>query len=93
MNIFEWFERSSEVPWVLTSTLFAAALLLFGGLRIRKAVAQDGGVLPDEGFTVRNVFELLIEFLMDLGENTMGIGPGSISRLRAPSFSLFCLPT
>ena len=72
MNIFQWFERTSEISWVVTSTLFAAALILFSGLRIRKAVAQDGGVLPDEGFTVRNVFELMVEFLMDLGENTMG---------------------
>ena len=60
MNIFDWLQRTSDVPWVLSSTFFAAALLLVGGLRVRKAVAQDGGLIPDEGFSVRNVFELII---------------------------------
>ena len=72
MNIFDWLQRTSDVPWVLSSTFFAAVLLLVGGLRVRKAVAQDGGLIPDEGFSIRNVFELIIEFLMDLGETTMG---------------------
>jgi F-type H+-transporting ATPase subunit a len=72
MNIFAWLEHGAHVPWMLSSSLFAAALLLLAGLSIRRAVANGGGVLPEEGLSVRNVFEVLVEFLTDLGETTMG---------------------
>ena len=72
MNIFSWLEHSIHVPWVLTSSLFAIALLVIGGLSVRKAVANGGGVMPEEGLSVRNVIEVIIEFLVDLGETTMG---------------------
>jgi len=72
MNIFAWLEHGSQVPWIVYSSLFAAALLAIGGLGVRKAIANGGGVLPEEGVSVRNVFEVLVEFLMDLGEATMG---------------------
>lgn len=72
MNVFAWIEHGLSVPWVYTSSAFAAALLVIGGLSIRKAVANGGGVLPEEGMSIRNVFEVLVEFLMDLGETTMG---------------------
>ena len=33
---------------------------------------EAGGVLPDEGITLRNIFEALVEFLDDLGQSVMG---------------------
>ncbi len=72
MNIFAWIDHGTGLPWVVSSSLFAAVLLLVGGLSVRKAVANGGGVLPDEGVSLRNVFEVIVEFLMDLGETTMG---------------------
>ena len=72
MNIFAWIEHGLDIPWVYTSSLFAVGLLVVGGLSVRRAVANGGGVIPEEGLSIRNVFEVLVEFLEDLGETTMG---------------------
>ena len=72
MNLFTWLEHGIQVPWIVSSSLFTIALLVIGGLSVRRAVANGGGILPEEGLSIRNVLEVLIEFLMDLGETTMG---------------------
>jgi F-type H+-transporting ATPase subunit a len=41
-------------------------------MRVRGAVANGGGVMPEEGMSTRNVFEVIIEYLLDLGKMTMG---------------------
>jgi F-type H+-transporting ATPase subunit a len=72
MHIFQLLEHSTQIPWIFSSTLFAVVLLLLAGLSIRGAVANGGGVMPEEGFSIRNVFEVMIEFLGDLGETAIG---------------------
>jgi F-type H+-transporting ATPase subunit a len=72
MHIFQMLEHSTQIPWIFSSTLFAVVLLLLAGLSIRGAVANGGGVMPEEGFSIRNVFEVMIEFLGDLGETAIG---------------------
>jgi F-type H+-transporting ATPase subunit a len=72
MHIFQMLEHSTQIPWIFSSTLFAVVLLLLAGLSIRSAVADGGGVMPEEGFSIRNVFEVMIEFLGDLGETAIG---------------------
>jgi F-type H+-transporting ATPase subunit a len=72
MHIFQMLEHSTQIPWIFSSTLFAVVLLLLAGLSIRSAVANGGGVMPEEGFSIRNVFEVMIEFLGDLGETAIG---------------------
>jgi len=61
------------IPWVIQASLLAGLLLLAGGLLVRRRVAAaDGGVLPDEGITVRNVLEVLVEWLAGLARDRMG---------------------
>ncbi len=72
MNIFAVLEHATHIPWVVSSSLFAAALLLLAGLSVRRAVAHGGGILPEEGVSVRNLFEVVIEYLVELGQMTMG---------------------
>jgi len=72
MNIFSALEHSLQIPWVVSSSLFAAALLIVAGLAVRRAVANGGGVLPEEGISVRNVLEVVVEYLCGLGQMTMG---------------------
>jgi F-type H+-transporting ATPase subunit a len=73
MNVFETIAHEIETEWVFLSALFAAGLLLLGALSVKRAVAaNDSGVLPDEGVTIRNVVEVIIEALGDLGETTIG---------------------
>ena len=75
MSIFSSLEHATHIPWVIWSSLFAAGLLLISGLVVRQQlVAANGGLVPDEGFTLRNVLEMLIEMLSGLAEENMGPG-------------------
>lgn len=64
--------HGAGVHWVFQAAALAVALLVFAAISIRKRVAIDGGVLPDEGVTVRNVIEVVIIQLGDLAESIMG---------------------
>ena len=73
MNFFEDLSQLVGIPWLYLSAIFASILLILAGLSVRRAVAgENGGVLPDEGVTLRNVIEVVIEALGDLGETTIG---------------------
>jgi F-type H+-transporting ATPase subunit a len=73
VNVFTYLEHATGLPWVISSALFASALLLVSGLVVRaRLTAAQGGLVPDAGFTLRNVFELLMEMLKGLAEQNMG---------------------
>ncbi|HTY18261.1 MAG TPA: F0F1 ATP synthase subunit A [Myxococcota bacterium] len=51
----------------------AVALLVIAGFAVRSRLATaGGGVVPDEGLSVRNVIEILVEGLTSLAKQTMG---------------------
>ncbi len=71
--IFEQLEHAIHVPWVIQAALVAGAILLFAGLAVRHRVAEPGGgVVPDEGITVRNLVEVIVEWLAELARERMG---------------------
>jgi len=71
VNIYTPLEQ--QIPWVLQAALLASGLLLIAGAVVRRQLASgDGGVLPDEGVTLRNMLEVLVEQLAELAEQTMG---------------------
>lgn len=73
MNLFETLAHSLHVEWIYLSAAFAAGLLILAGFAVQKAVAGEGrGVVPEEGVSVRNLFEVVIEALGDLGQTTIG---------------------
>ena len=73
MNVFQFVADATGVPAVIWSALFAAAVVLSMGLVVRARLARpDGGLVPDSGFSVRNVVELLGEMLAGLAEQNMG---------------------
>lgn len=73
MNLFQSLEHATHVPWVIWSALFAGALLLVSGVFVRaRLAAAQGGIVPDTGFSLRNVLELLVEMLRGLAEQNMG---------------------
>ncbi len=73
MSIFHSLEHATHISWVIWSSLFAGLLLLASGMLVRaRLAANDGGVLPDEGFTLRNSLELVTEMLAGLAEENMG---------------------
>lgn len=58
---------------LLWRALFAAGLLALAGVAVRRSIAAtNGGLVPDEGVTVRNAVEVVIEGLTDLAKTTMG---------------------
>ena len=69
MTIYDALDHA--VPVVFQSSLISAGILIAGGVMVRKRLAE-GGVLPDEGITLRNIFEALTEYLIDLAESIMG---------------------
>lgn len=71
--IFHQLEQLTHVPWVIQATLFAGLLLIVAGLLIKRRVADpQGGIVPDEGVTVRNICEILVEWLSGLASDRMG---------------------
>jgi len=73
VSIFTNLEHATGIPWVVLSGLFTFMLMVFFGWRVRAGIAATGGgVIPDEGVSIRNVFELIVEFLSDLAEQNMG---------------------
>jgi F-type H+-transporting ATPase subunit a len=71
--IFHAIEHWIHVPWVVQATLVAGILLVYAGVLVRRRVATpDGGVIPDEGVTLRNLLEVLVEWLAGLARDRMG---------------------
>ena len=71
--IFRAIEHWIHVPWVLQAALVAGILLMYAGVMVRRRVATpDGGVIPDEGVTLRNLLEVLVEWLAGLARDRMG---------------------
>jgi len=71
--IYHFLEDSLGIPWVFQASLLSCALLLAAGLAVRSRIAgADAGVLPDEGVTIRNLFEVIVEGLANLARDTMG---------------------
>jgi F-type H+-transporting ATPase subunit a len=71
--IYHFLEESLGIPWVFQASLLACALLLAAGFAVRSRIAgADAGVLPDEGVTIRNLFEVIVEGLANLARDTMG---------------------
>jgi len=71
--IFHALEHYIHVSWVVQASLLSGALLLIAGVMVRRRVATaDGGVVPDEGISIRNLIEVLVEWLAGMAEDRMG---------------------
>jgi F-type H+-transporting ATPase subunit a len=61
------------VPWVIQAAILAGILILATGVLIRRRLtAAHGGLVPDEGVTLRNCFEVIIEALANLARDRIG---------------------
>ena len=73
MSLFHYLQHTTHVPWVIWSSLFAAALVVVTGVLVRsRLAAADGGVIPDPGLSLRNAIEVVVELLADMAEQNMG---------------------
>jgi len=61
------------VPWVIQAAILAGVLVIATGLLIRRKIAaENGGLVPDEGVTLRNCFEVIVEALASLSRDRIG---------------------
>jgi len=72
MTVYSPLESSLHLSWVIQAALLTAGILLAGGVVVRRRLAAGDATLPDEGVSLRNVFEVVIEYLAGLAEMTMG---------------------
>lgn len=62
-----------ETRETLVRVALVIGLLLASGIAVRRRLAAtNGGVIPDEGLSVRNVCEVVAEGLVSLAKQTMG---------------------
>lgn len=53
--------------------ILVVLFLIFAGLKIKKSLSNKDSILPDERFSIRNIFEILtIDFLLDLLTGVFG---------------------
>jgi F-type H+-transporting ATPase subunit a len=73
MNIYAFLEHAAGVSWVLQAAALAALLLLAAGWAVRRRLATVGDALvPDEGFSLRNLFEVGVEALASIAKQAIG---------------------
>lgn len=73
MSIYGPLEETFHIPQVLQAAVLAVGILMLGGVMIRRQIsAASGGVMPDEGVTLRNFVEVVIEGLAGLARDVMG---------------------
>ncbi len=71
MNVYTPLEFA--VPWVIQAAILAGVLVIATGLLIRRRIAaENGGLIPDEGVTLRNCFEVIVEALASLSRDRIG---------------------
>jgi F-type H+-transporting ATPase subunit a len=71
VNIYAPLE--SVVPWVIQAAILAGILVIATGMLIRRRIAaENGGLVPDDGVTLRNCFEVIVEALANLARDRIG---------------------
>ncbi|MBT8409318.1 MAG: F0F1 ATP synthase subunit A [Alphaproteobacteria bacterium] len=71
--VFHWSEHLIHVSWVFQAALVAGLSMLWMAYGVRKRLADPAaGVLPDEGVTIRNMVEVIIEGLAGMASERMG---------------------
>lgn len=74
MEHFSWFTLIGlgHYDYILGS-LLVLLILVLAGMKIKSTLSRDDSVLPDDKFSIRNIFEILtIDFLFDLFTNMLG---------------------
>lgn len=73
MSIYGFLEPVG-IPVVIQAALLATIILVLTGLLLKRqlAIAADEGVVPDDGVSLRNVLELLVDAMAGLARQNMG---------------------
>jgi F-type H+-transporting ATPase subunit a len=73
VSVYSFLYETLHFSWVLQAALLAIVILVGLSVSVRsRLAAPDGGLLPDEGITLRNMIEVVVEGLASLGQQTIG---------------------
>jgi F-type H+-transporting ATPase subunit a len=73
VNIYGFLEHNFGIPWVLQASVLAIGILFLASRSVRSSLAAaNGGVVPDEGVTIRNTIEVIVEGLAGLAHDIIG---------------------
>jgi len=75
MNLYDLVNQWTglTLPHEVWASILAALVLVWTGVVMRRQLAAaEGGLLPDEGVTLRNCIEVIVEQLVNLAKDTMG---------------------
>jgi F-type H+-transporting ATPase subunit a len=72
VSIYEPLAHAGVAQVFQSAILVSVLLLLVGWVVRRQLAASNGGIVPDEGVTVRNVVEIVVEGLAQLARENMG---------------------
>ena len=73
MTIYDPLHNATGLPIVLQASLLVGIVIVACGLLVKRQIARaDGGIVPDEGLSVRNLFEVLVETLAGIAEDRLG---------------------
>jgi F-type H+-transporting ATPase subunit a len=73
VTVYSGIEHALGIPWVIQAAVLAAVMLVVTGFVVRgRLAATNGGVVPDEGVTLRNAVEVIVEALSGLAANAIG---------------------
>jgi F-type H+-transporting ATPase subunit a len=73
VTIYHFLEDALHIPWAVQASVLAGLLLVATGLLVRRQLAAaGGGVVPDDGVTLRNALEFVIESLSALARDILG---------------------
>ncbi len=66
--------QSVGVPVVIQAAVLASLVLLGTGFLVKRqlSAASEDGIIPDEGVTLRNVLELIVDAIAGLARDNMG---------------------
>jgi F-type H+-transporting ATPase subunit a len=85
---FTWFSLLAPFPeHAVTGSFVALLLVVFAAVVHRKLVAGEQALEPDDGVTVRNVAEVLVELVTGLAEGVIGNGAHAYVPLLATFFA------
>jgi len=71
MTLYSFME--TQIHPVFQATALVVILLMAAGFVVRSRLASaEGGALPDEGVSLRNIFEVIVEALADQGRSIIG---------------------
>jgi F-type H+-transporting ATPase subunit a len=73
VTVYTPLEEAFHIPQAIQASVLAIGIVLLAGWRIkRQLAAAGGGEVPDEGVTLRNVAELIVDGLAGMARDLMG---------------------